>query len=484
MKITSLRSLLELYKSSKLSFEEALSFYYSQIERFENTYNALITIVEKEKVFQTAKKLQKEYEKLLKSGFSADQIYKKYPLLGVPVIHKDMFLTKGIRTTAASRVLDDFIPPFSATVVRRLEEAGAYVIAKANQDAWAHGSSGENSDYGPTRNPWNKEYVPGGSSSGSAVATLLLYAPIVTGTDTGGSIRQPASFCGVVGLKPTYGRVSRYGIVAMASSLDSIGHFTTTVWDNAYVLSITAGKDPYDATTSSAPTMAYHLAVEEAEKSKLQLRGFKVGILKEFYDKGVDDKIKQVTLEAIKRLEKLGATLLEVSIPEVKYGLEIYYIIQPAEVASNLARYDGIRYGNDRSYFGKEAKRRIMLGNFILSDVVVGKPESTSYTQAVKAKALLVARFKQIFKEVDVLAGPVSPVLPFKLGERTDDPLKMYMADLLTVPVNIAGLPALSVNVGWIEGFPVGLQIIGPYFGEALIYKIGALIHEFRYPLD
>ena len=270
----------------------------------------------------------------------------------------------------------------------------------------------------------------------------------------------------------------------MASSLDSIGHFTTTVWDNAYVLSITAGKDPYDATTSSAPTMAYHLAVEEAEKSKLQLRGFKVGILKEFYDKGVDDKIKQVTLEAIKRLEKLGATLLEVSIPEVKYGLEIYYIIQPAEVASNLARYDGIRYGNDRSYFGKEAKRRIMLGNFILSDVVVGKPESTSYTQAVKAKALLVARFKQIFKEVDVLAGPVSPVLPFKLGERTDDPLKMYMADLLTVPVNIAGLPALSVNVGWIEGFPVGLQIIGPYFGEALIYKIGALIHEFRYPLD
>lgn len=474
--VISLKELLEKFKTRSLSFREALDHFYSQIEKYESTHNALITIVEKEKAYKRVEKLQKLYDDLLAQGLTPEQVYQKYPLLGVPVIHKDMFVTRGIRTTAGSKVLDNFIPEYDATVVKRLNDAGAIIIAKANQDAWAHGSSGENSDYGPTKNPWDTTKVPGGSSSGSAAATALGYAPIVTGTDTGGSIRQPASFCGVVGLKPTYGRVSRYGIVAMASSLDSIGHFTPTVWDSAYVLKITAGKDPYDATTSTEPVSDYTEAIEESQRSDRPLKGLKVGILKEFFGKGVDSRIADLVKKRVGELADKGAVIEEVSVPEVRYGLEIYYILQPAEVASNLARYSGVRYGNPRTHFGAEAKRRIMLGNFILSDVVVGKPEATSYNQAAKARTLLVDRFKEVFTGVDVLIGPVSPILPFGLGEFVDDPLQMYMSDLLTVSVNIAGLPGLSLNAGFIDGLPVGMQVIGRWFKEDIIYRVAALL--------
>ena len=471
----SLRTLLQALKSGQVSVPQVVEHYYSVIQENEPNINALITIVPKQKALEVAKQQQKQLEQAKKAG-KLTELFNQSPLLGVPVIHKDMFVTKGIRTTAGSKVLDNFVPEYDSTVSEKLKKAGAITIAKANQDAWAHGSSGENSDYGPTRNPWDLERVPGGSSSGSAAAAALRYAPIVTGTDTGGSIRQPASFCGVVGLKPTYGRVSRFGIVAMASSLDSIGHFTQDVWSAAYVLGITAGKDPRDATTADIKVPNYTAVVEEAENIKTPLKGMKIGVLKEFFDDGVDPRIKDVVGAVVKELEKFGATLVDVSIPEVKYGLEIYYIIQPAEVASNLARYDGVRYGNPREYFGPEAKRRIMLGNFILSDVVVGKPEATSYTQAAKARALMIKKFNEAYKKVDVLVGPVSPIMPFKLGEKVDDPLQMYMSDLLTVSINIVGNPGLALNAGWVDNLPVGVQIIAPNFEEARLFRVGRVI--------
>jgi len=486
--VYSLKELLSLYKQRKLSFIEATESYYKHIQKHEPTLHALITLVEKEKVLEQQKKNQKILEDYLRDGKSVDDVYREYPLLGVPVIHKDMFVTKGIRTTAGSKVLDNFIPQYSATVVNKLADAGAVILGKANQDAWAHGSSGENSDFGPTRNPWDTQRVPGGSSSGSATASAIGYAPVVTGTDTGGSIRQPASFTGVVGLKPTYGRVSRFGIVAMASSLDSIGHFTQEVWDSAYVLNVTAGHDPLDAVTSKQKVPNYlEYVLDKDKKESLQkqkvLKGLKVGVLKEFFGDAVDSRIRDMVYQSALELQNYGAKIVEVSIPEAKHGLEIYYILQPAEVASNLARYDGVRYGNPRDHFGDEAKRRIILGNFILSDVVVGKPDATSYIQAAKAKAVLIEKFQQAYQKVDVIVSPVSPTLPFKLGERTMSPLQMYMADLLTVPVSIVGNPGLSVNVGWIDNLPVGLQLFSPNFTEGLLLKLGSLLHVYKRPV-
>ena len=509
--------ILNGYKTGRFTVLDLVRQYFDNIKHWEEQkkINAIITLVDWETIKQHAQAKQQVLEKARKDG-KLQELFAKYPLFGVPVVLKDMFVTKGIRTTAGSRVLDNFVPEYNATVTQRLLDAGAIILAKANQDAWAHGSSGENSDFGPTHNPWAFDYVPGGSSSGSAAATIAGYAPIVTGTDTGGSIRQPASFTGTVGIKPTYGRVSRYGIVAMASSLDSIGHFGTNVWDVAYTLGITAGRDAFDATTSAHPVPDYVKILTEvledgvvknltsgvgsqssdvkfltlAQAGYLKngriaqdllkqkpLAGIKIGVLKEGFGPGVDEQVKQVVMQAVEKLQDLGAELVDVSLPELKYGLPLYYIIQTAEVASNLARYDGVRYGNDRTHFGSEAKRRIMLGNYILSDVVEGKVSATTYYKAAQGKALLIKRFGQLMQDIDAFVMPTSPTLPFKLNAKAGDPLQMYMSDLLTVTINIVGTTALALNAGFVDvnnvTLPVGMQVVADFFREDLVFKIG-----------
>jgi aspartyl-tRNA(Asn)/glutamyl-tRNA(Gln) amidotransferase subunit A len=354
-----------------------------------------------------------------------------------------------------------------------LKDVGAIILGKTNLDAWAHGSSGENSDFGPTQNPWGFKYVPGGSSSGSAAAVAAGMCLAATGTDTGGSIRLPASFCNLVGLKPTYGRVSRYGIVAMASSLDSIGHFTKDVTDSAIILNITAGKDFFDATT---PTV---FVPDYTKNLKRGIKGLKIGIPKEYFIKGMNKEMEKRIKDAIKKLEIFGGRLVDVSLPHTEYALAVYYIIQPSEVSSNLARYDGIRYGFPRDKFGDEARRRIMLGTYALS---AGYYEAY-YLKAMQVRTLIKKDFDEAFKKVDVLIAPVSPTPPFKLGEKVDNPLQMYLSDIFTVTANLAGIPGLTVPAGFIpsassgQALPVGIQILGPQFSEELLFQV-AYVYE------
>ena len=418
--------------------------------------NAFITVCEKE-----ALEKAREADKKIKDGINL-------PFLGIPISLKDIYLTKGIRTTAASKVLDDYIPQYSATVVEKLEDAGAIIVGKTNCDAWAHGSSGENSDYGPTRNPWNEKYVPGGSSSGSAVSVATDMSLAAMGSDTGGSIRLPASFCNVVGLKPTYGRVSRYGVIAMASSLDSIGHFTKNVEDSALVLSITAGKDLNDATMPSTKVDDYESYLERG------IEGLKIGIPKEYFAQGLDKRIKEKIEKSVKSLEKEGARIETISLPNTEYAIACYYIIQPAEVSSNLARYDGIRYGSARQNFGDEARRRIMLGTYVLSSGYY----DAYYKRAMRVRTLIKKDFDEAFKKVDVIITPVSPTLPWNLGEKASDPLAMYLSDIYTVTVNLAGIPGLSVPIGLIDDLPVGMQILGPHFSEGKLFQVGQAVED------
>lgn len=450
-------SIKELKKNLKRKNFTVESVVRNCIEKIkESKLNAFITVCENEAI-----KKAKEADKKIKEGIDL-------PLLGIPFSAKDMYLTKGIRTTAASKVLYNYIPQYSATVIEKLEKAGAIIVGKTNCDAWAHGSSGENSDFGPTENPFQKGYVPGGSSSGSAVSVSTNMSFFSLGTDTGGSIRLPASFCGVVGLKPTYGRVSRYGIISMASSLDSIGHFTKYVEESAYILSITAGNDPKDATTPNIKVDDYLSYLKKGVKN------IKIGIPKEYFSKGLDKKIKEKIEKKIKQLESRGAEIKEISLPNTEYGTACYYIIQPAEVSSNLARYDGIRYGKDRKSFGDEAKRRIMLGSHVLSSGYY----DAYYKKAMQVRTLIKKDFDEAFKKVDVIIAPVSPTLPWKIGERTQDPLAMYLSDIYTVNVNLAGIPGLSVPIGLVKDLPVGLQILGPHFSESLLFQVGKAIEE------
>ena len=442
-------------KKKKFSVTELVKSCLGQIKKLNPKLNAFISICEKEALVQ-AKKADKKIFNFQFSIFN-------FPLLGIPIAIKDLFCTKGIRTTAGSKVLENYLPPYDATVIERLKKAGAIIIGKANCDAWAHGSSGENSDFGPTKNPYDETRVPGGSSSGSAVAVASGMALAATGTDTGGSIRLPAAFCGVVGLKPTYGRVSRWGIVAMASSLDSIGHFTKNVEDSAIILGVTAGKDIYDATTPPKPVPDY------LKNLKKGIGGIKIGVPKEYFIKGMEKKIEIQIYRAIKKLEKLGAKIINISLPHTKYALAVYYIIQPAEVSSNLARYDGIRYGFGREKFGAEAKRRIMLGTYTLS---AGYYEAY-YLKAMKVRTLIKKDFDEAFGKVQAIVAPVSPTLPFKFGEKTADPLKMYLSDIFTIPASLAGLPGLSLPIGFVDKLPVGMQILGPQFSEELLFQIG-----------
>ncbi|HLC88307.1 MAG TPA: Asp-tRNA(Asn)/Glu-tRNA(Gln) amidotransferase subunit GatA [Patescibacteria group bacterium] len=386
---------------------------------------------------------------------------------GIPAAVKSLISTKGFKTSAGSKIIENYLPPFNATVIEHLIAEGVSVIGKTNQDEFAMGSSGENSAFGPTKNPWDLSKVPGGSSSGSAVAVAADLAVFSLGTDTGGSIRQPASLSGVVGLKPSYGRVSRYGAIAMASSLDQIGPFAKSVEDARLVLSWISGGDKYDSNCVAEKF--------KIQNSKLEnLKGIKVGVPKEYFGEGLDKGVEKVVREAINKLEELGAEIVEVSLPNTQYALSAYYIIVFSEVSANLARFDGIRFGGSRDLFGDEPKRRIMLGTFALSTGYF----DDYFIKAAKVRTLIKRDFEQAFEKCDVIVGPVSPTVAWNIGEKIDDPLAMYLSDIYTVPPSLAGIPGLSVPCGFSDGLPVGLQILGKYMDEETILNVGEILEK------
>ncbi len=408
------------------------------------------------------------------------------PLSGIPYANKDIFCTKGTRTSCASRMLDTFIAPYDATVVARLHDAGMVMLGKTNMDEFAMGSSNETSFYGPCRNPWDRTCVPGGSSGGSASAVGARLVPFATGTDTGGSIRLPAAFCGISGLKPTYGRVSRYGMIAFASSLDQGGPMATTAEDLALTLNAMGGFDPRDSTSAEA-------AAEDFTASLRQpLAGLRIGLPREFFDAQLDPQIGDCLQAAAAQLELLGATCREVSLPSTAYAVPAYYIISSAECSSNLSRYDGVRFGHRceqpqdltdlylRSRgegFGAEVKRRILVGTYALSTGYY----DAYYAQAQKLRRLIKQDFQRVLSEVDLIAGPTAPTVAFKLGQKTADPVAMYLSDIYTTAVNLAGLPALSIPAGVVDGLPVGLQLIGTYFDEARLLNVA---HQYQCATD
>jgi aspartyl-tRNA(Asn)/glutamyl-tRNA(Gln) amidotransferase subunit A len=404
-------------------------------------------------------------------------------LAGIPFVHKDLFCTAGLRTTCASKILDGFVPPYDATVAARLDGAGAVLIGKANMDEFAMGSSNENSAFGPARNPWDPARVPGGSSGGSAALVAAGVVPFATGSDTGGSVRQPAALCGITGLKPTYGRVSRFGMIAYASSLDQAGVLAHSAEDCAHVLATIAGPDPRDATCSARAVDDYVAALGDG------VRGRRIGVVGEFFGDGIDPAVAASAREALAALEAAGAVLVDVSLPSLPLSIPAYYVLAPAEASSNLARYDGVRYGHRaegaadlgelyaRSRaegFGTEVKRRILAGTYVLS---AGYYDAY-YRRAQRVRRLIADDFARAFGSVDLLAGPTTPTTAFRLGEKTDDPLAMYAADVNTVAVNLAGLPAVSLPAPFVDGLPTGLQLIGPAFGEARLLAAGHALQQ------
>ena len=460
MKNLTLKQAKEKLKNKEISSVELTKAYLENIKKAEPTINAFVTVTEEEALKNAA-----EADKKIAAGVDL-------PLLGVPISIKDNFSTNGIRTTASSKVLDTYIPPFDATVVKRLKEAGIVLLGKTNMDAWAHGSSTETSDYGSTKNPWNTGYLPGGSSGGAAASVAADEAIAAIGSETAGSIRQPASWCGVVGLKPTYGRVSRYGVVAMGSSLDSPGPITNTVEDSALMLQILAGQDPLDATTSPNAVPDYLKNIGK------DIKGLKIGIPDDYFE-GVDDEVKTHVQEAIKTLEKLGATIKKINLFHPKYAIAVYTIIQRAEVSSNLGRYDGIRYGSARQDFGDEAKRRVMLGTYALSAGYYDQ----YYNKAMKVRTVIIEDFKKAFQDVDVIVGPTSPTVALPVGASEGQSMFGELADMLVEPSSIAGLSGINVPVGFSKaGLPIGMQIIGPQFAEELVLNV-AFKYEQENPL-
>lgn len=406
--------------------------------------------------------------------------------LGVPMAHKDIFCTQGIKTSCGSKMLDNFIPPYDATVVSKFKSAGAVMLGKTNMDEFAMGSSNETSFYGSVKNPWDADTVPGGSSGGSAAAVAANLAPAATGTDTGGSIRQPAALCGITGLKPTYGRVSRYGMIAFASSLDQGGPMTKTAEDAAIMLNVMAGHDSKDSTSSPTPAADY---TETLGKS---IEGLKIGLPKEYFDERLDPTMASTVQDALKELEKLGAKFVDIELPSSALSVPAYYVIAPAEASSNLSRFDGVRYGyrcenptdlqdlytRTRSEgFGEEVKRRILVGTYALS---AGYYDAY-YRKAQQIRRLIQQDFVKAFEQVDVIAGPTSPSPAFRFGEKTSDPVAMYLEDIYTIAVNLAGLPALSVPAGMINNMPVGLQLVGNYFAEQRLLNVA---HQFQQATD
>jgi len=439
----------------KFTAVDLVDAYLARIKAFDKDINAFITVSD-ELAYAQAKEADQKIAELGKKAFE------QFPLLGVVTAYKDIFLTKGLRTTAASKVLESYVPPYSATSVERLTDAGAICIGKTNLDAWAHGSSGENSDFGPTKNPWNKEYVPGGSSSGAGASPAANFSLIATGTDTCGSIRLPANYCGLVGLKPTYGAVSRYGIIAMASSLDTVGHLTRSVDDARTVFNITKGEDGKDGVVKNMP-------MTSTDKK------LKIGIPKEFFVEGLDSEVRKSIDEVIEFYKRHDVEFVEVSLPHMKYGISVYYIIQPAEVSSNLARYDGIRYGNARSTFSDEAKRRIMLGSYVLSSGYY----DAYYLKAMKVRTIIRTEVNEIFEKVDAMIAPVAPTPPFKLGAKVDDPLQMYLTDVYAATANLTGIPSLAIPSGFTKnGLPLGFQLMGPRFAEETLFTLGEMYQK------
>lgn len=398
------------------------------------------------------------------------------PLTGIPLGIKDVIVTKDIRTTCASKILETWVPPYDATVVSKLKDAGTVTLGKLNMDEFAMGSSNENSAFGGTRNPWDFERVPGGSSGGSAAAVAAGEAFGALGTDTGGSIRQPAALCGVVGVKPTYGRVSRYGLVAFASSLDQCGPFARTVEDAALLLQTIAGYDPRDATSANQPVPDYRAALTG------DVRGLKIGVPREYFVEGMEAGVEAAIRTAIAQLKDLGAEIVDVSLPHTRYALPVYYIIAPAECSTNLARFDGVRYGvrlegkglfdeietTRGQLFGAEVRRRIMLGTYALSSGYY----DAYYRRAQQVRTLIRRDFQQVWNQVDLLAAPTSPTIAFKIGAKADDPLAMYLSDVCTLPINLAGVPGVAVPCGFSDGLPTGLQLIGRPFDEATLLRV------------
>ncbi len=408
------------------------------------------------------------------------------PLTGIPYAHKDIYCTRGVRTSCGSRMLDRFIAPYDATVTAKLEAAGAVMLGKTNMDEFAMGSSNETSYYGPVRNPWDQDRVPGGSSGGSAAAVAARLAPFATGTDTGGSIRQPAALCGITGIKPTYGRVSRYGMIAFASSLDQGGPFTRSAEDAALVLGAMAGFDERDSTSVDRPVDDYVAQLGNG------LRGMRIGLPREYFGEGINSGVAQVLDAAIEALRQLGAEPVEVSLPNAALAVPAYYVVAPAECSSNLSRYDGVRFGyrcddprdledlykrSRGEGFGSEVKRRIMIGTYALS---AGYYDAY-YLKAQRARRLIADDFRRVLQEVDVIAGPTSPTVAFRLGEKVDDPVTMYLSDIYTIAVNLAGLPGMSIPAGFSEDMPVGMQLIGNYFEEARLLN---LAHQYQQVTD
>ena len=461
-------------ESKKISSEELTRLYIERCNKHNNSLNCFITITEEEAL----KKARRADKKRASGDYSL--------LTGIPIAQKDIFCTNGTKTTCGSKMLDNFVAPYDATLIKKMNDAGFIMLGKTNMDEFAMGSSNETSFYGPVKNPWDNCRVPGGSSGGSASAVAARLTPAATGTDTGGSIRQPSSFCGITGLKPTYGRVSRYGMVAFASSLDQGGPMTQTAEDAALIMNIIAGFDEHDSTSTEKPTDNY------TEKLNNSIKGLKIGLPKQYFDENLDNNVADVIENGLKELEKLGAKCVDVELPHTELSIPAYYVIAPAECSSNLSRYDGVRFGHRckepknlsdlycrsrQEGFGKEVKRRIMIGTYVLS---AGYYDAY-YIKAQKIRQIISNDFQNVFKNVDIIAGPTTTGVAFKLNEKLNDPISMYLSDLYTVSVNLAGLPAISVPSGFINKLPVGMQLIGNYFQESLLMNVA---HQYQKVTD
>jgi aspartyl-tRNA(Asn)/glutamyl-tRNA(Gln) amidotransferase subunit A len=471
------KSLVELSAAlgrGEFSSEELTRACLARIEALDGQLNSFITVTGDQ-----ALELARAADRRLRAGETG-------PLTGIPFAHKDIFCTEGVRTSCGSRMLDNFVAPYDATVTQKLKAAGAVMIGKTNMDEFAMGSSNETSFYGPVKNPWDTAAVPGGSSGGSAAAVAARLVPVATGTDTGGSIRQPAALCGITGLKPTYGRVSRYGMIAFASSLDQGGPFARTAEDAAVMLVAMAGFDPRDSTSVDRPVDDYRALLHDS------LQGLRIGLPREFFGEGLEGGVAAAVEAALAEYKKLGATVVDISLPNSALSVPAYYVVAPAECSSNLSRFDGVRYGyraenphdledlykrSRGEGFGAEVKRRIMIGTYALS---AGYYDAY-YLKAQQVRRLIREDFLRAFEGVDVIMGPTSPGVAFRLGEKADDPVTMYLSDIYTIAVNLAGLPGMSIPAGFAAGLPVGLQLIGNYFDEG---RLLAVAHQYQQVTD
>lgn len=456
----SISELSVLLSKKKISSVDLVNQSLSQINKFDSKLNSFITVKNEKELIEQAQILDKN-----RSSESS-------PLYGIPFSLKDAYVTKEIRTTAGSKLLDTFKSPYDATIYKKLKESGAILIGKNNQDAWGHGGSNENTDYGMAKNPWDITRSPGGSSGGSAISISSRMVEFAIGEDTGGSIRNPANWCNISGLKVTYGRVSRYGAIAYASSLDTVGPMAKSAEDLALILNEIAGKDPLDASSSSKEIDNYYLGLNK------NIRGKKIGLVKEFLADGIDPEVKEAVLNALDKFKELGAEIVDVSIPFLKHSVSIYYMIASSETSSNLARYDGIRYGTSRRDFSPETARRIILGTYALS---AGYTDQL-YKNAQKARTILIEEYDNAFKKCDVLLSPVSPLLPPKIGQLINNPLQNMLADLFTATVNVVGVPSLAIPAGFSKNkLPIGIQIIGKKFHESELLNLG---HQYQLATD